>query len=75
MKLETYRCEFCGTEFPLVPIAFVCPECELKHFFLVDKRSCTNELFLADVKCPLEKSLNTKKRRGWFRKRGSQRQK
>lgn len=74
MKLETYRCEFCGTEFPLVPIAFMCPECDLRHFFWVDIRSCVNELFLADIKCPPEKAVKAKKG-NWFHRKRSQRQK
>jgi Zn finger protein HypA/HybF involved in hydrogenase expression len=55
MKVESYSCEFCGHEFPLVPIAFMCPECGLKHLFLVDRDSCENELFATDIQCPRER--------------------
>lgn len=70
MKLEYYRCAFCGCGFPLVPIACVCPECGLRHFFVVDRDSCENELFIPDIQCPREKirkkkgpSLMKKRRR------------
>ncbi len=76
MKLETYECEFCGTKFPLVPIAFICPECGLRHFFWLDKLSCTNELFISNVNCPHEKTLKAKKKKKfWSRKKGPQKRK
>lgn len=56
MRLKYYRCEFCKAEFPLLPIAFECPGCGLRHFFTVDKQSCENELFLPEVKCPRERT-------------------
>lgn len=75
MKLKLYKCEFCGTKFPLVPISFECPECGLRHVFQIDSRSCINELFLADIKCPKEKTVNTKRALGSFRKKKPQRRK
>ncbi|MFQ5956354.1 MAG: hypothetical protein ACE5KK_01120 [Candidatus Brocadiales bacterium] len=64
VKVKHYRCDYCGAEMPLLPVAFMCPECGLRHFFEVDRESCTNELLVPEIKCPRERFPKKKKRKG-----------
>lgn len=62
MKIKYLTCDYCGTEMPLLPVAFMCPECGLRHFFEVDERTYVNELLVPEIKCPRERSPRGKHR-------------
>lgn len=49
---------------PLLPVAFMCPECGLRHFFEVDEGSRINELLVPEIKCPRERVPRRKKHKG-----------
>ncbi|HHT9117240.1 MAG TPA: hypothetical protein ACFYD1_01295 [Candidatus Hypogeohydataceae bacterium YC38] len=64
MKSEFFQCDFCRHKIPIPIVAFMCPECGLRHFFELDPLSRQNELFLPEIRCPREKVAKKAKGKG-----------